>query len=140
MTTQDYYERIRNLFAQHDLFAKHNGIEIVEVADGSAKCSMKIQEHHLNGVHTVHGGAIFTLADLAFAVACNSHGTIAVAINVNINFIKAARAGTLYAEAKEVNKNSKLGVYNVTVTNDEGEIIASFEGLAFRKGDPLPGV
>src|SRR5512136_2251633 len=96
-------ERIKQFFADRDLFAKHAGIELVEVGKGTATTRMRVQEHHLNGVRSVQGGAIFTLADLAFAAACNSHGTVAVAINVSITFIKATGAGaTLTADAKEV--------------------------------------
>jgi acyl-CoA thioesterase len=136
--TKEYYDKIKKIFSEHDLFAKHNGIEIVEVGQGTARCAMKVERYHLNGVGTVHGGAIFTLADFAFALASNSHGTIAVAINVNISFIKAGRGGTLYAEAHEVNKGSKLGLYHITITDDEGKLLATFEGMAFRKDDPLP--
>jgi len=68
--------------------------------------------------NVVHGGAIFTLADLAFAAASNSHGTVAVAINASIWFVTAAREGTLYAEAKEVSRNPKLATYSIQVTDD----------------------
>src|SRR5512136_1896785 len=94
-------ERIKQFFADRDEFAKLAGIEVVEVGKGTAKTRMRIKEHHLNGVRSVQGGAIFTLADLAFAAACNSHGTVAVAVQVNIAFVKAVSEGTLYAEAKE---------------------------------------
>ncbi len=84
-------------FFRRDQFAASCGIELLEVSPGGSKVSMKVEERHLNGLRTVHGGAIFTLADFAFAVACNSHGTVAVALNVNISFVKAAFPGmTLY--------------------------------------------
>ncbi len=133
-------DRITQFFAERDLFARHCGIELVEVGKGTARTRMKIQEHHLNGVRSVQGGAIFTLADLAFAAACNSHGTVAVAINVSITFIKAATAGTLTAEAKEVSVNPKLGTYSIQVTNDAGEVVATFQGLAYRKKESLESV
>ena len=81
--------------------------------------------YYLNfGAGTVQGGAIFTLADFAFAVASNSAGTVAVAINVSITFVKAASAGTLTAEAEEVSVNPKLGTYTVRVLDDTRALIA----------------
>ncbi|MGB9624460.1 MAG: PaaI family thioesterase [Phycisphaerae bacterium] len=133
-------DRIKEFFTENDLFARHCGIELIEVGKGTARTRMKIQEHHLNGVRSVQGGAIFTLADLAFAAACNSHGTVAVAINVSITFIKAATGGTLTAEAKEVSVNPKLGTYSIQVTNDAGEVVATFQGLAYRKKESLESV
>ena len=94
--------------------------------------------HHLNGYGTVQGGAIFTLADFAFAAASNSHGTVAVAINVSITFMKAAKTGTLWAEAREISRNFKLGSYTVEVKDDQGELVALFQGLAYRKSEKIP--
>jgi acyl-CoA thioesterase len=127
-------------FFKRDRFAAHSGIELVEIAEGRAKARMAIQDCHRNGVDIVHGGAIFTLADLAFAAASNSYGTVAVAINASIWFVKAAREGTLYAEAREVSRNPKLAVYAIEVTDDAGELVAKFEGMVYRKKDPItPG-
>jgi acyl-CoA thioesterase len=92
----------------------------------------------LNGLGTVHGGAIFTLADFAFAAACNSHGTVSVALNVSITFMKAATTGTLWADAREVSKNFKVGSYAIEIKDDLGELVAQFQGLAYRKKDKLP--
>jgi acyl-CoA thioesterase len=125
-------------FFKRDQFAAYNGIELLEISPGGAKVSMKVEERHLNGLRTVHGGAIFTMADFAFAAACNSHGTVAVALNVSINFVKAALPGmTLFADAKEVSKNHKIGTYDIRVTDEKGELIATFEGLAYRKKEKL---
>lgn len=131
-------EAIRRFFSERDQFAKHNGIELVSVAPGWAQVKMVLQPHHLNGVDLAHGGAIFTLADFAFAVASNSHGTLAVAINVSVSFLKAVRAGTLFAEAREVSLNPRLGSYTVDVKDDTGQLVAVFQGLAYRKPDKLP--
>lgn len=125
---------IRSYF-ENDQFAAHAGIELIEAAKGHARAKMVLQPHHWNGVGTVHGGALFTLADFAFAAACNSHGTVAVAIDANITFIKAAKTGTLHAEAQELARNFKLGSYIVSVRDDNGELIAQFQGLAYRKKD-----
>jgi acyl-CoA thioesterase len=131
-------EAIRRFFSERDQFAKHNGIELVSAAPGQARVKMTLQPHHLNGVDLAHGGAIFTLADFAFAVASNSHGTLAVAINVSITFMQAARSGTLWADAREVSLNPKLGSYTIDVKDDAGQLVAVFQGLAYRKPDPLP--
>ena len=124
-------------FFENDRFAKHSGIEVLEVSEGKAKAKMEIGEKHLNGLGLVHGGAIFTLADLAFAVASNSHGTVALAINVSIAYLKATTKGTLFAEAEEVSRNPKLATYAVRVTNEDGELIALFQGTVYRKKDKI---
>lgn len=121
------------LATARDRFAKHCGIELVEVSPGYAKVKMTIDTYHLNGVDMVHGGAIFTLADFAFAVAANSHGPVAVGINASIAYSKAARAGILFAEAREVSLNTKLGIYSVDIKDGDGELIASFQGTVYRK-------
>ena len=121
-----------------DQFAAHCGIELLAVEPGSARARMVLQPHHLNGLCIVQGGAIFTLADFAFAAASNSHGTAAVAINVHISFLKSLQTGVLFAEAMETSRNSKLGTYDVRVTSESGELVASFHGMVYRKKEPLP--
>jgi acyl-CoA thioesterase len=126
--------KIKHYFS-NDRFAAHAGIELVEAADGHARARMTLQPQHWNGLGTVHGGALFTLADFAFAAACNSHGTVAVAIDANITFIKAAVSGTLTAHARELARNFKLGSYSVEIRDDSGDLVAQFQGLAYRKKD-----
>ena len=125
-------------YLQSDAFVKHCGIELVSVSPGHAMSRMAIQPWHHNALGIVQGGAIFTLADFAFAAACNSHGTVAVALNVSITFLKAATTGTLWAEAREVSKNFKVGSYAIEVKDDQGDLVATFQGLAYRKKDKLP--
>lgn len=129
-------ENIKKFFKK-DQFAEYTGIKLLEVKEGHAKSKMEINENHLNGIGTVHGGAIFTLADFTFAVAANSYGTVTVAINANISFMKAARTGTLFAEAEEISINPKLGTYTINITDDNGELIAIFQGMAYRKRDKI---
>jgi len=124
-------------FRENDKFARHSGIELLELSEGRAKAVMKIREHHLNSVGSVHGGAIFTLADFVFAVASNSHGTVAVAINVSISYMKAASEGSLFAEANEVAINPKLASYTVNVTDEHGSLIAVFQGMVYRKKETV---
>jgi acyl-CoA thioesterase len=125
-------------FFKNDQFAERANIELLSVSPGQARAKMTLHPYHLNGYGTVQGGAIFTLADFAFAAASNSHGNIAVAVNVSITFMKAGTAGTLWAEAKEVSKNFKLGSYTVEVKDDQGELVALFQGLAYRKSEKIP--
>jgi acyl-CoA thioesterase len=122
----------------NDKFAAHSNIELVSVGPGHARAKMTLQPHHWNALGTAQGGAIFTLADFAFAAASNSHGTIAVAINVNISFLKAVTVGTLWAEAKELSRNFKLGTYTVEVKDEQGDLVALFQGMVYRKKDPIP--
>ena len=126
--SSDFLKRMEN-----DLFAKHNGIEMIEAEVGYARVKMDVQPYHLNGVGIVHGGAIFTLADFAFAIAANSREQVAVAINVSIAFVKAVKEGTVYAEARELSVSPKLGVYQVDVVDESKELLASFQGMAYRK-------
>jgi acyl-CoA thioesterase len=124
-------------FLQRDAFVKHCGIELVSVAPGHAVARMKIEPWHFNAVGIVQGGAIFTLADYAFAAASNSHGTVAVGINVSITYMKSSSAGTLTAEAREVALNPKLATYTVNVTDAAQSLIAVFQGLVYRKPQPI---
>jgi acyl-CoA thioesterase len=130
-------EAIKQFFSTNDLFARHSGIELVEAGAGEALVRMKIQPYHFNGAGTVHGGAIFTLADFAFAVASNSHGQLAMGISTSMNFVKAPVSGTLYARASEQSRNAKLAAYSVTVTDDDGSTIAIFQGMVYRKMESI---
>ena len=122
----------------NDKFAAHCGIELVSVGTGKASAKMAVQPHHWNGLGIVQGGAVFTLADFAFAAASNSHGTMAVAINVSISFMKAVKTGVLWAEARELSRNVKIGTYTVDIKDDQGELVALFQGMVYRKKEPLP--
>jgi acyl-CoA thioesterase len=122
----------RELF-QTDQYAKLSGIELVSVTPGHAVARMPVQPCHLNALGVVQGGAIFTLADLAFGAACNSRGLVALAINASITFMKAVTTGTLTAEVRELSFNPKLGAYTVNITDEQNNLVAVFQGLAYRK-------
>jgi acyl-CoA thioesterase len=124
-------------FVENDKFAKHLGIEMLETGLGRAKARMVIADHHLNSAGMLHGGAIFALADAVFSAASNSHGTLAVAINVSISYFKAVNSGTLSAEAEEVSINPKLATYLIPVHDDAGNRIALFQGTVYRKKDAI---
>jgi acyl-CoA thioesterase len=127
-------------FVQQDQYARHIGVEMLEYDKGSARARMEIGGHHLNSAGMVHGGAIFSLADAVFSIASNSHGTLAVAINVSISFFKSATGGALFAEAEEVSINPKLATYLITVTDDAGNKIALFQGTVYRKKDSIADI
>lgn len=126
-------QELKDFFSTHDLFARYVGIELCDLKPGFAKARMAIAPDHFNGAKTVHGGAIFTLADFAFAAASNSHGALAMGINTSVSFVKAVTGGTLYAEAKEEALNPKLATYTVHVKNDADEVVAIFQGTVYRK-------
>jgi acyl-CoA thioesterase len=125
-------ENLKRYFKK-DNFAANSGIELLEVCPGYAKARMNIEEKHLNALKTVQGGALFTLADLAFAAASNAYGSATVAINANISFVKAATNGVLIAEAKETSINPKITTYTVNITDDKGDIVAIFQGMGTGK-------
>jgi acyl-CoA thioesterase len=120
-------------FFSRDEFARAMGIELLECASGRARVKMEIGEKHRNSHGTVHGGAIFTLADAAFALASNSQGIPAAAINASISFMNAAREGVLYALAEEVSASPRLATYTILVTDGAGQKIAFFQGTVYRK-------
>jgi acyl-CoA thioesterase len=124
-TTDPFYEK--------DTWAKNAGIEILCVSPGRAKVRMQVEERHKNSHGTVHGSVIFTLADTAFALASNSHGVPAVAINAHISYVKSASRGTLYADATEFSVNPKIATYTVTISDNDGMKIAIFQGMVYRK-------
>ena len=130
-------KRIIELF-KRDNFAKGCGIEINEVRQGYAKCTMKITANHLNGIGIIMGGALFTLADYTFSLAANSHGIIAVTRDASITYIRKCTGGVITAIASEISRNEKTGCYSVEITNENGETIAQINGTAFFTGKAIP--
>lgn len=129
-------EKIIKFFYQ-DRYAAHSGIELVDVKPGYALTRMEIEDYHLNAVGVVQGGAIFTLADLAFAAACNSEGQLVLALNASINYFKPGLKGYLKAEAIKVSETRKTAFYEVTITDAKGDIIARFSGTGFKKDETI---
>lgn len=119
-----------------DRFAAHLGLELDQASESYARVSMPLADCHRNGFGTVHGGAIFALADTAFAQACNGGEQLGVALNVDISFVRPGLSGTLIAEAREVTRNRRIGIYEVRVCDEEGELLALFKGTAFFKDQP----
>ena len=118
---------------KNDKFAQLLGIEIVEASPGYALVEMKIEEKHKNGINIVQGGAIFTLADYAFAIASNADGSTTVGINASISYFKSPSGSYIRAEAREESKNKKICGYKVEIKDEDGTLIASFSGLGYMK-------
>jgi acyl-CoA thioesterase len=134
--SEESFRRIAEVF-ERDRFANGNGMRVVEVRLGYARTEMTVEPRHMNGVGILQGGAVFTLADLAFAAASNSHGVVAVAAQVDITYFKAVREGKLTAVAEEISRTHKLSTCLIRVTDEEGNLVALFKGLAYVKGTPL---
>lgn len=120
---------------RRDRFAAAQGISLVELREGYALARMPLGPRHMNGVGVAQGGAVFTLADFAFAGACNSHGTIAVGLDTAVTFARAGTGRALTAEAREVVVTRRVSVCEVRVTDDADALVALFRGTAFRKDD-----
>lgn len=133
----DFLESVKRHF-ETDYFATSSGVSLEEIRVGFARARLELETRHLNSVGTVQGGAIFTLADYAFAAACNTGGKVAVAVDTSLSFLKASRSGTLLAEATEISRSRRLSVCTVRVTNDAGELVALFQGTAYIKEEPFP--
>ena len=126
-------------FFKNDHFAGKAGIELTEVKEGYSKAQLTVTDVHLNAGKRTQGGVLFTLADLALAAAANSHGTLALSLSSHITFLRSSGPGdTLTAEARECYIGRSTGYYQVTITNQHGDLVASFESSVFRKNDLLP--
>ena len=120
-------------------YAKKLGMELIELDAGYSKVKMTFKEDMENIFGMVHGGAIFSLIDEAFETAANTHGTVAVALSMNITYIKPVSAGdVLYAEAKEMSLSGRIGTYVINVENERGDLIALCQALVYRKKHELP--
>jgi len=123
-------------------FAQALKMELVALDEGYSAVEMAYDPAAMDNIYgRTHGGAIFALIDEAFETASQTHGTIAVALNVNVTYVTSPEAGVrLRAAAQEVSKTNKTAVYDIKVTDHEGQIIATCQALAFRTGKPIPFV
>ena len=137
-TPQQTAEFVRERMFANDRAAKSLGMEIAEVSPGNATISMTVREHMLNGHDICHGGLIATLADTAFAYACNSYNELTVASGFSIDLMAPGREGdVLTARSFEVSKAGRTGVYDCEITNQRNERIAVFRGRSYTiKGKP----
>jgi acyl-CoA thioesterase len=132
-------ERVRAAMLENDHATRALGIEIVAIGPGAATATMTVRRDMLNGHATCHGGLIATLADSAFAFACNAYNEVTVASGFDISFVAPGREGdVLTATAREVSRSSRTGVYDIDVRNQKGERIAVFRGRSYTmKGKPV---
>ena len=127
-----------NQMMNDDAFSNLLGMQVLEIKEGYSRVQMKINKEMVNGFGIAHGGIAFSLADSAFAFACNSRNNLSVALDVTITFIKAVNIGdTLIAEAKEIHNGRSTGVYLITITNQKNEQVGLFKGTCFRTGKLL---
>ena len=117
------------------------GMKIIDAGPKYSVVEMVLEDRHLNGFSIAHGGAIFALADTAFAHACNSDNVVTVAQQCQINFLQPGRAGDLLtATAKGRTHSGRTGIYDVTITGSDGGVIAEFRGMSFKLRNPvIPG-
>ena len=136
---QQLARKVGEYTSQRDRLRELLGIQVVDVAPGYAKVALTVGEKHLNAAGVCHGGVLFSLCDFAFAIAGNTHGRMGLAIEVSISFLKAAGLGhELVAEAREVHRGKKIGLYLMEVTNQEGEKIALAKGVSYHFDKPFP--
>lgn len=132
-SAQNLAKAASDLMHERDHCAQALGITPVSIAPGSATMNMLVRKDMVNGHNICHGGMIFTLADTTFAHACNSHNNNTVASNCSIDFIQPAKINdTLTAIASERSLSGRTGVYDITVINQEHQIIAHFRGRSYR--------
>lgn len=130
-------DRVHKLF-KNDRFADMCGMVVEDIQPGYAKTSMKVEERHLNGLDVCQGGAIFTLADFAFACASNSRGAIAVSIDISISFLEGVKEGEcLVAEAREISLHRKIAVYDMEIKSGD-KLVAKMTGTVYRKSEKIP--
>lgn len=123
---------------ENDFFSQWMGVKIEETREGYSRISMTVRQEMVNGFGIVHGGIPFSLADSAFAFACNNRNNLSVALDCSITFSKAINVGdVLTAEAKEIHNGRSTGVYLIALTNQSGQQVALFKGTCFRTAKKL---
>src|SRR6478752_9790894 len=123
---------------KEDLFSQWLVIEVLEVKEGYSRIRMTLRREMINGFGIVHGGVAFSLADSAFAFACNNRNVLSVALDTSINFIKPVHVDDiLTAEAKELHNGRSTGLYHITITNQNEHVVALFKGTCFRTNKTL---
>lgn len=130
--------QVVNKMMEHDAFSRWLGIQVIEVREGYSKIKMTLREEMLNGFGVIHGGIAFSLADSAFAFACNNRNNLSMALDVSITFTKAGQPGDIFtAEAREIHNGRSTGLYLIEVVNQNSQPVAVFKGTCFRTGKEL---
>jgi acyl-CoA thioesterase len=139
--SQRLAERVTLRMLASDAFSRWLGVEVIHIAPRTATCRMTVRPDMVNGFGVAHGGIVFSFADSAFAFACNTHGSVSVAVDNTITYPAAIHPGdVLTAIATEEAHSNRLGYYRVVVTNQEDVAVAIFKGTAYRTSRPhFPG-
>ena len=138
MNQHELAKKVVNHMMEHDLFSQWLGIEVLDVKEGYSRIKITVRKEMINGFGIVHGGIAFSLADSAFAFACNNRNNLSVALDTSINFTKPVHVDdVLIAEAKELHNGKSTGLYHINITNQNDHTIALFKGLCYRTGKPL---
>ena len=131
-------KRVVEKMMKEDLFSQWLRINILDIKEGYSKIQVTLREEMINGFGVIHGGIAFSLADSAFAFACNNRNNLSMALDTNITFTKATMPGdVLTAEARELHNGRSTGLYLITVANQHNEQVALFKGTCFRTGKTL---
>ena len=131
---ESIWQRVEN-----EPYASKIGLKLIKVEPGYALVEMALKDNFKNIFNMTHGGAIFSLIDEAFEISGNSHGTVAVALNMSVTFHRPPKEnGVLQAESREIYRSKKTATYEIKVTEESGALIASCQALAYRKQDKLP--
>jgi acyl-CoA thioesterase len=132
------HSKVVDHMMQHDAFSQWLGIEVLDVKEGYSKIKMTVRNEMVNGFGIVHGGIAFSLADSAFAFACNNRNVLSVALDTSISFIKPVHIGDeLTAEATEIHNGKSTGVYHIGIKNQRNHLVAIFKGTCFRTDKSL---
>lgn len=138
MTNDEKAKQVVDKMMKNDLFSQWLGIEVLDIKEGYSKIKMTVRKEMINGFGIVHGGIAFSLADSAFAFACNNRNNLSVALDTAINFTKPVHVGDeLVAEAKEIHNGKSTGLYHISISNQKAHLVAFFKGTCFRTGKPL---
>ena len=131
---------IKEFLNQGDIFAANAGAQLIEVREGYARAEMTVTPSHLNAGGVCQGGAIFTLADLAFAAISNGRGVLTFSLQSTITFLHSAHVGdTLIAVAEETYNHHKIPYVEVKISNQHGELVSAFTGIAYRTHREIGG-
>ena len=138
MNEMDIAQKCRDTMWTNDLASQDLGIEVEVTAPGKAVATLSVAKNMVNGHDICHGGFIFTLADTAFAFACNTYNRVTVAAGASIEFVRPGRLGDrLSARASEAHRGGRTGIYDITVSNQDDELIAIFRGRSYATREPL---
>jgi len=126
-------EKVVTKMYENDAFSQWLGIKVLKTGEGTSELRMKVRKEMLNGFYIAHGGITYSLADSALAFASNSHGRKSVSVETSISHTVACKEGDeLIATAKELSLSNKIGVYDITITNQDKTVVALFKGTVYR--------